>query len=122
MASHSRTVSRKRLELFREDGYQLMVQVYRQSDTVTHYDIYPASLKYSRHGLNDEWSGYYPLYQTGRCGVLREDTFQKLVADGILVDKTPQQTLPHYKFYTFPDQEIALYGDAPRMEDFSDGF
>ena len=110
MSYNSQNVSYNRVNYFREDGSSFMVMAYKQSELITHYEIYPASLKYNRWGKNGEDSTYYPVYSHNRYGCLREDTFSRLLRDGVIVDKTPSHTKDCYRFFTFPEEEIKLYG------------
>lgn len=110
MSYGSRTISYKRMNLLREECAQIMIQVYKQSESYIHYEIYPASLRYREHGGEfAEYSSYEPTYWSDRTGCLRQDTFQKLVRNGILVDKTPDKTRACYRYYAFPETEITLY-------------
>lgn len=113
MAYGSRTVSRQRVESWRGEQMPIMVMEYREKSAfsgcfISSYEIYPPVLKYSEHGAGGEHSTYYPVYH--REGCLRGDTFQKLIDSGVLVDKTPDHTTPCYRFYTFPERELKLFG------------
>ena len=111
MSYGSRTVSYKTMNAYREDGSKIMVMRYEAAPGIFHYELYSPSLKYTkREGKYAECSGYYPMFPSNRFGCLRGDTLEKLIADGILVDKTPKQTQSCYRFYGFPEQELNLYG------------